>query len=478
MNPTSRKAFSRYLFVVFLVFALSSTTFYLYRRPSELRWFVLIALVCIILYNIWKMYRHEKNLIYHTAHAEKNAASKAAFLAGMSHEIRTPLNSIIGFSEQLSMSELNEIQREQLDAICRSSKTLLDIVNQVLDFSKIDTGKMVFEQDPFKPREVFEEVFNTLRIQASNKGIGISKSLNFPANLTLKGDALRLKQVLINLLGNAIKFTKQGGVSLKASITSGKKNFVSLVVKVKDTGIGISKDDVHLIFGEFDQVASAQKDTSHTGTGLGLAISKKIIEQQGGYIHVSSKEGSGSIFKFSLPCEINFARETARPAKDNTTGIDLSMLRGRRLLLAEDNELNVLLLNTILKKWNIDFDIVHNGVEALDLYESSDYDVVITDIEMPEMGGIELTDRIRSAEDQQPGVPIIALTANVFKEDHDQYISAGMDGVILKPFSEQSLFTGIISVLEKSRACAVDAEAAKPIPVYTELPLVPTTRIL
>lgn len=418
-----------------------------YKRLSGLIFFLLSGLVCIILYNIWKIYRYQKNLVYHSAFAEHNAASKTSFLAGMSHEIRTPLNSVIGFSEQLGQSKLDDTQREQLDAITNSSKILLDIVNQVLDFSKFETGKMVFERAPFIPQDILEEVFSTLSIQAVNKGISIAKSFDISPELSVKGDALRLKQVLINLLGNAIKFTKEGEVTIKATVSSDKKDQIRLIVWVKDTGVGISKENVNMIFGEFSQVASAQKDASQKGTGLGLAISKKIIEQQGGYIRVTSEEGKGSVFKFSLPMEINHVKELTKPS-----GIRVQnpiRIEDKRLLIAEDNKLNILLLSTILKKWNLNFDTAENGVEALELFNQTDYDVILTDIEMPEMGGLELTDIIRSSDDAlKAAIPIIALTANVFKEDHERYLAAGLDGVILKPFSEQSLLKGITDVLE------------------------------
>lgn len=418
-----------------------------YRRLSGLIFFLLLALVSIILYNIWKMFRYQKTLIFHSAHAENNAASKASFLAGMSHEIRTPLNSVIGFSEQLAQSELDAKQREQLDAITTSSKTLLEIVNQVLDFSKIETGKMTFENTPFYPREILEDVFSTLSIQATNKGISIAKSFDINSRLSLKGDPLRLKQVLINLVGNAIKFTQEGEVSIKANISTEKKDGVRLNVWVKDTGVGISKENINMIFGEFTQIASAQVKASGNGTGLGLAITKKIIDQQGGYIRVSSEEGNGSVFKFSLPMELNEVKETRQQRAARTQ--QPVKIEDKRLLIAEDNKLNILLLTTILKKWNLNFDTAENGLEALDLFKKADYDMILTDIEMPEMDGLELTSTIRSSDDVlKANIPIIALTANVFKEDHERYLASGVDGVILKPFSEQSLLKGITDVLE------------------------------
>jgi signal transduction histidine kinase/CheY-like chemotaxis protein len=419
-----------------------------FRSLSGLIFIFLIAMVIIILYNIWKIFRNEEEIISYSVDAEQYALSKSAFLASMSHEIRTPLNSVIGFSEQLSQSPLDKTQQEQLEAISSSSRLLLDVVNEILDFSKFETGKMSFDNAAFIPHDSLEEVFNSLQIQAEHKGIQMEKELNIDEDICLRGDAFRLKQVVINLMSNAIKFTDKGKVTLHASLTEGDKDLRILHVAVQDSGLGISKENIPLIFGEFAQITSAQQKASQKGTGLGLAISKKIVELQGGTIAVTSEPDKGSVFTFHLPfeqAETNACRKKKLP--DQTLANE--SLTGKHILVAEDNKLNVLLLSTILKKWKLTFDVAEDGVQAFSLFESHYYDLVLTDIEMPEMGGVELAGLIRNHEDiGKSYIPVLALTANALKEDRDKYLQAGMNGVILKPFTEQNLLNTITEALK------------------------------
>lgn len=419
-----------------------------FKSLSGLIFLFLIAIVVIILYNIWKIFRNEKEIISYSLDAEQYAMSKSAFLASMSHEIRTPLNSVIGFSEQLSQSPLDEIQKEQLDAISSSSRLLLDVVNEILDFSKFETGKMSFDNAPFIPHDSLEEVFNSLRLQAEHKGIQLVKELNLDEEICLKGDSFRLKQVIINLMSNAIKFTEKGKVVLRASITDALKGKRILHVAVQDSGLGISKENIPLIFGEFAQIVSAQQKASQKGTGLGLAISKKIVELQGGSITVTSEQDKGSVFTFHLPFE-EAEPVACKKKKVPDDLVSHETLVGKHILVAEDNQLNVLLLSTILRKWKITFDVAEDGVQAFSLFESHYYDLVLTDIEMPEMGGVELAGLIRNYQDiGKSYIPILALTANALKEDRDKYLQAGMNGVILKPFTEQNLLDTITEALK------------------------------
>jgi signal transduction histidine kinase/CheY-like chemotaxis protein len=419
-----------------------------FKSLSGLIFVFLIAIVIIILYNIWKIFRNEEEIISYSLDAEQYALSKSAFLASMSHEIRTPLNSVIGFSEQLSQSPLDKTQQEQLEAISSSSRLLLDVVNEILDFSKFETGKMSFDHAAFLPHDSLDEVFNSLQIQAGHKGILMEKELNIDEDICLRGDAFRLKQVVINLMSNAIKFTSQGKVTLHASLTDGDKGMRILHVSVQDSGLGISKENIPLIFGEFAQIVSAQKNASQKGTGLGLAISKKIVELQGGRIAVTSEPNKGSLFTFQLPFEQAETVACRKKMLPDQTVANKS-LYGKHILVAEDNKLNVLLLTTILKKWKLTFDVAENGVQAFSLFGSHYYDLVLTDIEMPEMGGVELAGLIRNHEDiGKSYIPVLALTANALKEDRDNYLEAGMNGVILKPFTEQNLLDTITEALK------------------------------
>lgn len=422
-----------------------------FKKLSGIILVFLILLVVIVLYNIWKIFRHEKELMMHSDRAEQETRSKSAFLATMSHEIRTPLNSVIGFSEQLSQTELDESQQEHVNAISSSSKMLLEVVNEILDFSKFETGKMSFDLSPFKPCDAIEEIFNSVTIQAENKGLLLIKELDLDPDTCLNGDYFRLKQVILNFLGNAVKFTEKGSILLKASLVKLDDEKRILHVSVKDTGIGIARENIDAIFGEFSQVGSAQKRASQKGTGLGLAISKKIIELQGGTILVSSEPGKGSEFSFQLPFELAGDPGCVEddPVADQSA---YQYLDGKHILVADDHRLNLLLLTTILKKWKITYDTAIDGKEAAELFDANDYDLLLTDIEMPEMDGIELSAYVRQRADmEKAGIPILALTANVLKEDTDRYLAAGMDGVVLKPFSEKQLLDNLTAALKKTR---------------------------
>jgi CheY-like chemotaxis protein len=261
---------------------------------------------------------------------------------------------------------------------------------------------------------------------------------------------MRLKQVIMNLLGNAIKFTIKGQVTLSAYIKNETTDGLILKIKVTDTGLGIDKNDLPHIFEEFSQVATAQKATRHRGTGLGLAICKKIVELQGGKISVNSVPGQGSTFSFELPLK---KREQSKAVIAQSLSEELIayMVAYKHVLFAEDNHFNVLLGTTILNKWNIKYDVAYNGYEALLLFQKNKYDLILTDIQMPEMNGLELTRFVRNYPDiTKSNIPIIALTANVMKEDRDIYFNAGINDAVLTPFSEKELIEKTALALQNS----------------------------
>ncbi len=366
----------------------------------------------------------------------------------MSHEIRTPLNSVIGFSEQLSQGELNGQQIEQVNAIRSSSVMLLDVVNDILDFSKYETGKVSFDKISFVPYDAITEVFNSIAIQATNKGVKLKNEILFKKNHCFSGDSLRLKQVIMNLLSNAIKFTEEGSVTLKADITLNSKKQGVLKVQVIDTGIGISAEDLEMIFDEFAQVYYSSTKIKQKGTGLGLAICKKIVEFQGGQIGVSSQLGQGSTFSFEIPYEL-CSQDSILESK-NVNSIDAEWLEGKRILLADDNKMNILLAQTVLKKYKLVTDVAYDGKEAFVLFEKNEYDLILTDIQMPEMGGIELTRIIRSYPNAaKANIPILGVTANVLQEDRKKYIESGINNLVLKPFSERELIDKIAEYITK-----------------------------
>lgn len=407
---------------------------------------LLLTLVVAILYNLYKIFRNEGELVNYSQKASQYASSKSRFLANMSHEIRTPLNSVIGFSEQLSKGELNDQQSEQVSAIRSSSVMLLDVVNDILDFSKYETGKVNFDKVSFKPYDAVMDVFNSIGIQATNKGIELKKDVSFPENLCYNGDSLRLKQVIMNLLSNAIKFTDNGSVTLKASVIPGTKKQSVLKIQIVDTGIGIAPEDLDLIFDEFAQVYYSSAKIKQKGTGLGLAICKKIVEFQGGRIGVTSELGKGSIFGFEIPYEVSTAENNKEIAKADV--VNAEGLEGKRILLADDNKMNILLAQTVLKKYKMVSDVAYDGVQALALFEQNHYDLILTDIQMPEMGGVELTRLIRAYKIQEKSsIPILGVTANVLQEDRDKYIDSGINDLVLKPFSEKELVDKIASYI-------------------------------
>lgn len=403
---------------------------------------LLILLIIFIFYAIYKLYQNEKQLINYSHKVSLNANSKGKFLANMSHEIRTPLNSIIGFSEQLNQLDLAGRQKEQLAAIRNSSVMLLDVVNDILDFSKYEIGKVKLERKPFSPYLAITEVFDSMKIQTEIKQIGFEMQWDSDKDIFVVGDHLRLKQIVMNLLGNAIKFTQKGEVILKGSLEQELPKQLRLKVSVMDTGLGISKENQEVIFDEFAQVYYASTTEIYQGTGLGLAICKRIVDLHGGTITVQSEENKGSVFSFELPFEL------AKTGKESTSIIEPNKnhtLAGKRILLAEDNALNVLLTRTILEKHKVVLDVAINGKEAWKLFNDNAYDLILSDVQMPEMGGVELAKKIRAHEDyDKKALPILGITANVMHEDRIVYIQSGMNELVTKPFLEQELLDKIV----------------------------------
>jgi signal transduction histidine kinase/CheY-like chemotaxis protein len=406
-----------------------------------------ICLLASVFYVIYHFYQNEKALIAHSDKAAYYAISKSRFLANMSHEIRTPLNSIIGFSEQLAQINLGEKQREQVRAIKSSSIMLLEVVNDILDFSKYETGKVILEQIPFSPYAAIKDVFDSMSVQATKKKIGFKMDLTIDDDVYILGDPLRLKQVVMNLLSNAIKFTSNGTVTLYADLTMVQEGQAKLNVNITDTGMGINPVDQQIIFDEFAQVYYPSTTERQQGTGLGLAICKKIVEFQGGTIHVESAEGKGSVFSFELSYQT-----TAKPVLIESPTLKLYQnavsLTGKRILLVDDNMLNILLISTILKKYKISFDEVSNGKEAYKYFKENEYDLILTDIQMPEMGGVELAQEVRKDRDiKKKNTPILGVTANVLQEDRLKYLASGMNELVLKPFLEHELLEKILTFI-------------------------------
>lgn len=379
--------------------------------------------------------------------AEKTAMLKQQFMANMSHEIRTPLNAIVGLVNLLLNKSPNAEQARYLEAIKKSSDNLLVIINDILDLSKIEAGKIILEKIPFELGAALEGIYNTLFLRAEEKKISFSVVTDFQEKIFLLGDPTRLSQILINLLGNSLKFTEKGSVTLKVS-TRQAENQCHITFDVIDTGIGIAEDYVNQIFESFTQ-AGTDTARKYGGTGLGLTISRQLVELMHGTIRVKSKLGEGTTFTVEIPFEK--ADETMIVTPEENT-IDTSGLKGLRVLLTEDNEFNVMVAEETMKELLPDVQIstAANGKLALEKLENGErFDIILMDIQMPVMNGTEATLKIRAHKNPEIAKSrIIALTANAFEEDIKKYFRIGMNGYITKPFRPDDFVREIANVLE------------------------------
>lgn len=395
-----------------------------------------ILFIIFILTDITKSNFYRKELFVAKGKAEKLAKVKEDFLATMSHEIRTPLNAIIGFTNQLTKTHLEDQQQAFVRVLKNSSTHLLGIVNEILDLSKIEAGKLHIEKIPFHPYSLVFDVYDILKINAENKEVDFTWEYEGNKQVNLESDPFRIKQILLNLGSNALKFTTKGSVHLKVSVTQQEKLFL-FEVQVVDTGIGIEEDKLEAIFDNFSQ-ADSFSARKYGGTGLGLAISRRLSRLLGGDLKVESKFGEGSCFSLKIPLIESQEKVTASEATKNTEVADY--LLQKSFLVADDDPYSLLLLKSIFLNWGLKADFVENGAKAFELVNQQEYDLILTDIHMPDMGGIELCRRIRELENSKKSeVPIIALTANVRESDLQEYIASGMTDCLVKPFDERQL---------------------------------------
>ena len=408
----------------------------------------------------------ERELIKAKEAAEESARVKENFLANMSHEIRTPMNGIMGMAGLLFKTPLDDNQKNYLKIIRQSTDNLLVIINDILDIAKIEAGKLELEEIPFNINDTVKAAFQTLTYKAEEKDIAyIDQPLSLKQPVLL-GDPYRLNQLLLNFLNNAIKFTEEGSVTLSGEVLDEDDEQLTIAFSITDTGIGIPKDKQEYIFEGFTQ-AYASTVRKYGGTGLGLSICKNLVEMQGGRIWVESTEGEGSTFKFSLTYRKSAQDSDFIQQKDE---MDYSSLGSLRVLLAEDNEINVFLAQSIMQGWGFEVAVAHNGLEAVELARQHLYDVVLMDIQMPELSGIDATLAIRALPDRaKASVPIIALTANALKGDAEKYLSSGMNAYLSKPFEEDKLFLKITSVLPHR----VKSRTEQPIANLTMIQQVP-----
>ena len=399
---------------------------------------IVLILLCLIIVTIGKIIRYQKQLQTARRKAENDAAEKSRFLAYMSHELRTPLTSVVGFTEQLKHTRLNQTQKKYISSMRTSSEMLLTTVNDILDLSKLDSGKMKFFISPFNPASVVEEMLNSLRPAATRKGLNVTFTNLMGDKTVLSGDEMRLKQVLINLLNNAVKYTEQGEIVVTLSLKPCRSK-QCLQVQITDTGIGISKEHLAEVFSEYSQVHEQSGKKWIIGTGLGLPICKKIVEQQGGKIWAESQPGKGSVFSFIIPYNISKrpSEEVAPPEK----GIDTSIFTGKRILIVDDTEINLVLLEAIFDKWDVKVDKAKNGKEALELIKAHPYNLILSDVNMPEVDGIEMTRQLRRDPSSEVSkIPVIILTANILQDEIGKFQQAGVTDFIMKPFLMSDLY--------------------------------------
>ncbi|MDP4230687.1 MAG: ATP-binding protein [Bacteroidota bacterium] len=382
--------------------------------------------------------RINKDLKIAKDRAETSEQYEKQFLANMSHEIRTPMNAVMGMTNLLLDLDHSAKQRNYLDAIKKSSENLLVIINDILDLSKLKEGKMELERIPFRLSTQIEHAIDILRFKADEKGLMLRAEIGSEVPEIVIGDPGRLNQILLNLIGNAIKFTEKGSVLVTVSGTMLSEDSASIRFSIRDTGIGIPQEKLATIFESFKQ-AEAHTSRKYGGTGLGLSISKTLVELAGGKLEVDSKIGEGSEFYFTIPLEIGSPSQLQKTSVDNQL-IDPHLLAGIRILVAEDNEYNQIVLADTLKLSipNIHLAVASNGKEAIELLADGTFDLVLMDVQMPELDGLEATRYIRTTMNRD--IPIIALTASVIRGDIDECLRAGMNDYVPKPFTREVLF--------------------------------------
>ncbi len=385
----------------------------------------------------------ESDLILARKQAEESAKSKQVFLANMSHEIRTPMNAIIGMSHQLAKTSLTERQRTFLETIHSAADNLLVVVNDVLDLSKMEAGKLTLEKIGFCLKDVIDRAIHVVEHKAEEKGLLLSieyyDARIAPVQL---GDPYRINQVLLNLLSNAVKFTEKGAISLRCSVQNEHDNIQAITIEVRDTGIGMEAEFAEKIFEAFQQEYSSVT-RKYGGTGLGMQICKQLVEMMEGTIEVKSKKGVGT----NIAVTIEFPEGKAEDIHRNEImPFEAHMLKGKKILVADDNDMNRFLITVVFQNYNSIVIEARNGKEAIDALAKEPVDIVLMDVQMPVMDGLQATRYIR--EVLKSNVPVIALTANAIKGDHEKYMESGMNSYVLKPFNEDDLIRAIIKQLE------------------------------
>jgi len=385
--------------------------------------------------------RAEQNLIIAKQKAEEAARVKQQFLSTMSHEIRTPMNAVLGMTHLLIQSDPRSDQMEYLNALKFSGENLLVLINDILDFSKIESGIVFFEQADFNIKEIINGIKQSFLFRTEEKGITFDTNVDPELPDSIVGDPVRLNQVLTNLIGNAVKFTEKGSITVDLNLKQETTENVEIEFSVTDTGIGIPKDKLANIFESFKQ-AGTDITRKYGGTGLGLAITKKLIELQNSEIFVESRVGKGSKFYFSLNFPKSKIKSEHKPVE---TEESYKQLEGSNILVAEDNEINFIIAKKLLEKWGAKVDHAKNGKAAIDMISKKNYDMVLMDLHMPELNGYEASKIIRTSENvKNKNIPIIALTASVMPDIQQKIERVGITDYILKPINPKELYQKVL----------------------------------
>ena len=416
-------------------------------------------LCIVILQNITETKLAEKKLKHSISQAQEANKAKDNFVAKLSHEIRTPLNAISGFTEQLEQTRLTKKQADYTSIIMNASKHLLSIVDDILVLSKIESGQIDHDLSPLSIDEVLKEIDDVLNIRYRAKNLDFRIICDLACDELLLGEPSKLRQVLINLANNAIKFTREGSILIKCCLIGNTQTQQTIEFEVTDTGVGIDADEIKNIFKPFHQV-DFSIGRKYAGCGLGLTISKELVESMGGKIDVESTPGKGSTFRFTLRLKKAGKSDKENYRKEHHHS-DLS-LKHLRILFVDDDPVNLLLGRIILNKFGVKADFSKSGSDALKKYRKGKYDIVFLDINMPDISGLEVTSIIRDKEkdlQENQKTMIIAMTANAMRKQIETYMQAGIDSVIFKPYQEETLYQKIVAYAFKTNGqyCKVDS---------------------
>ena len=394
--------------------------------------------------------------------AEDAVKAKQQFLSNMSHEIRTPMNSILGFTKVILKTELTAKQKEYLSAIKLSGDAMIVLINDILDLAQVDAGKMTFEEIPFRLSNSISTMLHLFETKIQEQNLKLVQDYDKRIPAVILGDAIRLHQIFINLVSNAVKFTSKGKIVFSTRLVREDKENVVIEFAISDTGIGISAENRELIFDNFQQ-ATNSTSRLYGGTGLGLAIVKKLVESQGGQINVHSVLGEGTTFSFSL----NF-KKTNKKAKQDVEYLEMDeTIQNIKVLVVEDIPLNQLLMKALLDEFGFEREFAENGRIAIEMLENNEYDVILMDLQMPEMNGFEATTHIR--EVMKLNTPIIALTADVTTVDFKKCIEIGMNDYIAKPVDERVLYSKIVNLVSnQAEQEEIDLNSTKEIVIELE----------